>query len=175
MPSANGVINNIWTKTVTTKFGEKDVTLFSLEGDGESYNLGFGKQSVEVGDEVTFNTNGTKYGEVQVDKNTVKVQSRGNSVSDQPAPAKPEPKPAAKGGANRGTFPLDFQDGQRSILRQHAFTQASELYRAAYDTTEGHDLDPADLDEHVARIIRLAYQIEKYTSGDDLREEMSDD
>lgn len=162
----NGVINSLWTKEVTTKYGEKPVTLFSVEGQDGTFNLGFGKQQVAEGDEVSFNHQDLKYGEYPVDKNTLKIVSRGNKV-EAPAPA---PKnTGSKGGYSRGNFPLDFTDGQRSILRQHAFTQARELLTAQLESGER---SPEDLT--VAEIIAAAYNIERYTSGDDLREEMKD-
>lgn len=174
----NGIINKMWTKSVATKYGEKPVTLFSLDTSDESFNLGFGKQSVQEGDEVSFNA-APKYGEQSVDKGTLQIVSRGNTPNadaPKPAPAAPSaPKNTGggKSGYSRGNFPLEFNDGQRSILRQHAFTQASEVYRAHYpDAMQCHDIEP---DESVNQIIQLAYMIEKYTSGDDIREEMKEE
>lgn len=164
-----GIVNSVWTKNVTTKYGDKPVTLFSLDTNEGPFNLGFGKQAIQEGDEITFSDNGEKYGEIQVDKNTLKVSSRGNKVEAGSAPAPKAAEPAKKsGGYSRGNFPLDFTDGQRSILRQHAFTQASEIVR---HTDPDANTYP---DENVMMrdIISLARQIEYYTSGDELREEM---
>lgn len=167
----NGVINQLWTKEVTTKYGEKPVTLFTVEGNEDNvFNLGFGKQQVAEGDEVSFNHQDLKYGEYPVDKNTLKIVSRGNKVE---APA-PVPKNTGSKGYSRGNFPLDFTDGQRSILRQHAFTQASEIYRTYRYNSEGVPLEFEDLQKTVHDITELARGIELYTSGDELRDEMKE-
>lgn len=172
----NGIVNSVWTKNVKTRYGEKPVTLFSMDSEEGPFNLGFGRHDLAEGDDVQFNDNGDKYGEVQVDKGTLKINSRGNSVP-KPTPKSSESKPASTGGGgrgySRGTFPLEFTDGQRSILRQHAFTQASEVYRAHYGSNcmENGEWSPV---ESIDSIIELAYKIEKYTSGDDLREEMKE-
>lgn len=175
-----GVINSLWTKPIRIKNGpnagnDAPVTLFTVEGTDGTFNLGFGKQQVAEGDEVSFNHQELKYGEYPVDKNTLKIVSRGNKV-EKPTPTASSGTPAkvggtgsAKGGYSRGSFPLDFTDGQRSILRQHAFTQARELLVSQIDTGERR---PDDLT--VAEVITAAYEIEKYTSGDDLRDEMKE-
>lgn len=157
----SGIINDMWNKEVNTRRGPANVTLFSLSTDPEkTFNLGFGKPGVEVGDEVTFSFYGPNYGEYQVDKSTVKVNSKGNTTE------KPASRPEPKKSYSRGNFPLDFTDGQRSILRQHAFTQASELCRSNATLFGGEGVVSVD------EIIETAYKIERYTSGDDLREEM---
>ena len=169
-----GIVNSIWTKTVKTRISENSqVTLFSLDTNPGPFNLGFGKVDLKEGDDVAFNDNGEKYGEIQVDKGTLKINSRGNTPSGS---AGTVPKPVAqssgggKSGYSRGNFPLDFTDGQRSILRQHAFTQASEVFRQHWkDEMQGGEWNP---EGSVDYIINLAYKIEKYTSGDDIREEM---
>lgn len=175
----SGIINKMWTKNVEIKRGARagktaQVHLFSLSGDNDTvYSLAFGTPDVKVGDEVSFSCE-EKFGEMQVDKSTVKIQSRDNKFEE----PKEAPKPAAPSGGSsgggksysRGNFPLDFTDGQRSILRQHAFTQASEVYRWRGDQDEERDGDSPDA--IVGEIIKLAYKIERYTSGDDLREDM---
>lgn len=178
----SGVINKIWTKTVNTKYGEKPVTLFSLDGDDKIFNMQFGKQAIEEGDKVTFNYDGPKYGEYQVDKQTLKVESKGNEVMSTEAPASAAPSAGSSsggggsnkgGGYSRGTFPLEFNDGQRSILRQHAFTQASEIYR--HEMSNELENSNISSEEVIDKIIELAYKIERYSSGDDLREEMNNE
>lgn len=177
-----GIINKVWTKNVTTRYGDKDVTLFSIEGGDKIFNVGFGKQDIRPGDEVSFSYDGPKYGEFQVDKKTLKITSRDNPHTEPAETPKPAPSSGGGGGSSgggsggsrfsRGTFPLDFQDGQRSILRQHAFTQASEVVREGLRADGG--LIPDD-SAFVDRIIRLAYKIERYTSGDDLRDEFKEE
>lgn len=180
-----GIINKVWTKNVSTRYGDKDVTLFSVEGDDKVFNIGFGKQDIRAGDEVSFSYDGPKYGEFQVDKKTLKITSRDNPHTE-PAET-PKPAPSSGGGGSggggssggsrfsRGTFPLDFQDGQRSILRQHAFTQASEIYRKYCYVDDGEPVtEIRDLNDIVERVIEMAYKIERYTSGDDLRDEFKE-
>lgn len=179
-----GVVNNMWTKDVEIKRGARagstaSVHLFSLEGDEENaFSLGFGSPNVQLGDEVTFAAE-EKFGEMQVNKQTLKIIDRHKKFT-RPA-VKPKggdsggPKNTSNKGYNRGNFPLDFNDGQRSIIRQHAFTQASALHQKYYYVKEGATCDMEELAEIVDACIKLAYKIEMYTSGDDLRNELKDD
>lgn len=179
----SGVVNNVWTKSVKTRNGMAPVNLCSLEGKGDfPFNLGFGKCPVEEGDEIQFNYE-MKYGEGQIDKQTLKITSKNNDYTAGTKPPESKPSDSSGGGSapkntgggksySRGTFPLEFSDGQRSILRQHAFTQASEIYRCC---SPRGDLDMEELEGAVDQVIQLAYKIERYTSGDDLREEMKNE
>lgn len=61
---------------------------------------------------------------------------------------------------SRGNFPIDPLDGQRSIIRQNALTNARELWAAAYvDRDENIDLV-------IDSIIYAARRFEAYTAGD---------
>lgn len=167
----SGIVNNIWTKEVKTRNGMASVYLMSLEGEDRTFNLQFKKPGVEVGDEVTFSDKGEKYGEWQVDLSSLKIASRGNATSAAVIPEKKAAPAGGGGGYSKGKFPLPIDDGQRCILRQHAFTQASLVFHAHYEDEMGEGAwNPA---ESVEQVIQLAYRIENYTSGDDVREEMS--
>lgn len=79
---------------------------------------------------------------------------------DAPAPK----KEWGKGGSfPRGKFPIDHADGQRSIIRQNALTNARETVLTAI---EGGHLKVDNFDDIVAMCIKTAYTYEKYTAGD---------
>lgn len=87
------------------------------------------------------------------------------------------PAPSDSGGAKktwgkggdfpRGKFPIDPADGQRSIIRQNALTNAREL---ALTLLEQDKMEYEDTDSFVTQVIKIAYKFEKYTAGDYERE-----
>ena len=139
-----------------------------VTGTVEGFNTKFGKYSVLVngtwygtkeewakvkpvnGDVVEFDDGGAKY-----TKNMRVVTSGGSAAPSGggSAPAKPS------GGYSRGSFPIGLEDGQRSIIRQNALTNARELV----SKTVGLEFDPSAT---VELIIDIAREFEAYTAGD---------
>ncbi len=78
------------------------------------------------------------------------------------------------GGATTTTFKTDTQkvgsvilDRDRTIARQNALTNAREL---VIHWSSGHDNFYSDLDGMVQDIIKTAYKLEAYTTGDKEKE-----
>jgi hypothetical protein len=160
--SKSGVIEAVATKQVTTRFGEKDTYSFKMEG--EWYNAGFQKVPAK-GSNVSF-----QYDEGRWGKELVKKSLTTNSAAGT-APA------AVGGGANnssqsarpvgsKGVFPVPTYDGQRSIIRQNATTNANYLLRTVKGEGSGNMPIPTNIDEYVTLLINTARQIESYTTGD---------
>lgn len=141
-----------------------------VNGTVASYNTKFGKYSIFVngtwygtkeewadvkavtGDVVEFDDGGAKF------MKYVKILS---SDAPMPAPSGGGSAPA-KSSYSRGTFPIALEDGQRSIIRQNALTNARELVGLTIDNKKGME-DPQGT---VALIIELAREFEAYTAGD---------
>lgn len=138
----------------------------TVTGTVEGFNTKFGKYSVLVngtwygtkeewakvkpvkGDVVEFDDGGAKY-----TKNMKIVTAGGGSAPSGGGAAK------SGGGYSRGTFPIGLEDGQRSIIRQNALTNARELV----SKTVGESFDPTAT---VELIIDIAREFEAYTAGD---------
>lgn len=94
----------------------------------------------EKGDTVEFDDGGKNY------CNKLKVISAGDAGTS---------APAARGGP-KGSFPIGLFDGQRSIIRQNAVTNAN-TYVANF---------LGDQDVSIEDLLDVARQIEAYTTGD---------
>jgi len=142
MATVNGVV-----EAVSTKFGK-----FSIMVNGNWYatKMEWAKVQPNKGDTVTFDDGGGKF------LKNVKITGGGEAPSATPA--------TVGGGAyvpkNRGTFPIGLEDGQRSIIRQNALTNAREL---VVSTISGGKFDK---DKTVALILEIAKEFEAYTAGD---------
>ena len=119
---------------------------------------------VNKGDEVSFTYVAKgRFNNIQGD---IKVTG-GSTGGTSPGPAGQE-APRRGGGFNRGKFPIDPLDGQRSIIRQNAVSQARELFLAI---TPESKLTKMDKTAVVDEVLSLARMVEAYTSGDlDLQE-----
>lgn len=149
-----------------------------VKGTVEGYNTKFGKYSILVngtwygtkeewatvkpvkGDSVEFDDGGAKY------MKNVKVVGGGSSAPSSSAPSK-----SGGGSFSRGVFPIPVDDGQRSIIRQNALTNARELIGLTIDPEKGI----ADPSVVVALIIEIAREFEAYTAGDIERYEADSD
>ena len=69
-------------------------------------------------------------------------------------------RPAAGKAFPKGAFPIGVGDGQRSIIRQNALTNARELVLS--EST----LDDLNLEDKVETIIKVARKFESYAAGD---------
>lgn len=113
-----------------------------------------------VGDTVDFEY--VEKGEYKNIKGGVVVKSKGSSTIGTTG--------NSNGGKtySRGTFPIDPLDGQRSIIRQNALTNAVKVYTEAMSptTTSATKVPKLDLGSVVEPLIKLARQFEAYTAGD---------
>ena len=162
----NSVIRNITTRSVNTKFGPRNTS--SLIVDEGTFQAGFGKLPVAVGDTCSFEFTNGSYGAEIVKGSLVKA---GGAAA--PAPA--APAPAVKAPyvpKNSGVFPIPPLAPERSIIRQNALARATELVvettRANYDAYKAVSFEGRKLqhDALVDEVVRLARKFEAYSAGD---------
>jgi hypothetical protein len=151
MRKDNVVVEQVSTKEVKTKFGMKET--FSFKADGDWFSSGFKKHGLSKGLVVSFDYTPDTYGN-QVDLDSITTSAASAPVHITSAPQR----------SNKGTFPIDPLDGQRSIVRQNALTNARELYVAMTMRTP---VSPGNLGDDAETIMRIARIFEGYTAGDD--------
>jgi hypothetical protein len=149
MNKITGEVSAVGSKPVTTKWGEK--TTHSFQVDGVWYKTGFKKGKFSKGDTITFTYVEGPYGN---DVDVASISTGGAS-----APAASAAKPAYTGGG-KGVFPIPALDGQRSIVRQNALTNARELW-VAQESTSGDSVK-----DQAFEIIAIARIFEAYACGD---------
>lgn len=172
MPTVTGVVQGVYSKDVTTKFGNKKVWDIKLD-DGQFYKNGFKKPIAEIGDTVFIEYTPDKYG------NTIISLIRGaaTTVALGPQQLNAEPvKPAASPTQyNKGNkpFPVPSDHGDRSIIRQNSLTNARELVCTVAlrgKDTLGESKMWSDTQKQLEtlsdEIIKIAYKFEEYSSGD---------
>ena len=143
-----------------------------VKGTVEAYNTKFDKYSILVdgtwystkiewakvkpvkGDVVEFDDGGGKY-----TKNLKITSKGGESAPSASAPAT---------GRYGSKFPIAPDDGQRSIIRQNALTNAREFYTTVLCRSAGDTgcLEEEALSSHVEKILFIARQFEMHTAGD---------
>lgn len=121
------------------KFGKYSI---KLDGNETWYNSNY-EIKAQKGDVVEFDDGGKKY----CQKLKV-INSSGAGY------APPTGKPASQASGRMGPFPIPAKDGQRSIIRQNAVTNANALL--------GNHGEPYTVED----LLQVASEIEKYTSGD---------
>lgn len=158
MTTVSGVVVDVGSKTVNTRFGAKLTYDIKLD-DGNYYKFGFKKPPVNVGDTVSFSYAAGKYGN-EADINSVKITGASTGTAAHPSIAAATSVTSGRGGYR--PFPIPPDHGDRSIVRQNALTNARELvcnYYPIEDATKEQLVEAADI------IIELAYKFEAYTSG----------
>ena len=157
-----GVVDRVWTKTKSTRVGDKVIHYATV--DGVEFSCGF-KQPFSEGEAINVAVK-FNYGELQYQP--------GVAVSGSEAPAT-NAKPVAtgnfggsKGGfqKGRGVFPIDPNDGQISIIRQSSMDRAVTLVRDMVET--GAIKTPANKEEYLKLCIEIALNITDYASGNDI-------
>ena len=180
----NGVVTNIESRMVTTKYGNKPV--YDVYVNGDKYAFGFKdptKMGITTGANIEFDFTAGRYGK-DMTATTVKVLGSGTGAPATPvaAPSRSAPTaaPAASGGKFDCGFPIPVTSEKISILRQNALTNAVKAvsdFAASFGVT-------AELsgDEVIATILHTARAFADYTSGRDAEravaavvEKMSDD
>jgi hypothetical protein len=155
MKATNVTVGRVSTKDVNTRFGNKKT--YSFQADGAWYSTGFKDSKVVAGSVISFDYETDDYGN-QVDINSI---VKGTAAAA-PAPASGGAKAAPYSGGGKGVFPIPALDGQRSIVRQNALTNAREVLVAA----SGGKPFAVDIDQVAASTIALARRFEAYTTGD---------
>jgi len=159
-----GVIEAISTKEVKTKFGPKNT--FSIKVDGEWYSAGF-KQPPGKGTTVSFEYDESQWGK-QLVKNSLYSSGTDGSGSGGVQGTSSSNSNQAKVTSGKGVFPIPTYDGQRSIIRQNATTNANYLLRTLLSHSDGC---LPSVDELKVLLIETARSIEAYTTGDTDKEE----
>jgi hypothetical protein len=121
---SNVVVEQISSKDRTTRFGVKKV--YSFKAGGEWFSTNFKNPMLSAGDTVSFEFAETSYGK-EVDPASIKKGAAGAAPTPLVAGSKaPSAAPSAP-YSRMGVFPIPALDGQRSIIRQNALTNAREL------------------------------------------------
>ena len=138
MATVNGVVEN-----VSTKFGK-----YSIQVNGNWYGTKEEWATVKPnkGDTVEFDDGGGKF------MKRVKIVSATNGADEVAGPS-PTAKSVTK-NYSRGSFPIDPFDGQVSIVRQNALTNAIKYLSENSEATKT-----------VEEVIAIARQFEEYTAG----------
>jgi hypothetical protein len=165
MNANNVVVQAVGTKEVKTRFGVKPTYSFKAS-DGNWYKTGF-KEEVRVGDCISFDYMPGTYGN-EVNVKTIVKGAAAPAATPTPAAHKQETKVYPIG--NKGVFPIPALDGQRSIVRQNALTNARELFVGTMPPIVA-TATKKELEMMAQRIIGVAKIFEGYTAGDtDLEE-----
>lgn len=158
MSLMTGVVEQLGTKDVTTKYGVKPT--YSFKADGNWVKCGFKNPKVNVGDEVQFEGTSGTYG---LEGKEVVIIKKGAGGGTVPPVAVTK---APGGGRSDKVFPIPPLHGDRSIVRQNALARATEIVIAAYG---GKSFGVDDV--MCGMIITFARKFEAYTAGDiDLEE-----
>ena len=157
MSAMNGVVEQLATKDVTTKFGVKPT--YSIKVSGNWVKHGFKKPACNVGDTIEFDGEEGKYG---VEAKNIVVTAKGAPGAVPVASVTSIKSTSTSGGSySAKVFPIPALHGDRSIVRQNALARATDLYIGARGG-KAFDLDLVTSD----LIIKMARQFEAYTAGD---------
>ena len=154
----NGVVDKCWTKTKSTRYGDKNIHY--CEVDGVAFETGF-KKVFSEGQMIDIAVK-HQYGALQYqDGASVEGLPKAGSVT--------KGNFSKSGGSNygaKGKFPVDPKDGQMSIIRQSSMDRAVTIVRdmVACGTIE----TPATKEEYLKVCIEIALNITDYASGNDI-------
>lgn len=158
MTMMSGVVEQVTTKDVSTKFGVKPT--WAIRVNGQMVKCGFKNPNVEVGYQVDFDATASSYG---LETKSVNIISKG-SHGAAPAATSAVPTPArtySSSGYKEKVFPIPPLHGDRSIVRQNALARATELFVAAKGGK------PFELDDTTTMlVVNFARKFEAYTAGD---------
>jgi hypothetical protein len=157
-----GVVSKTWTKTKSTKYGDK--VIHYCEVDGTTFETGFKKvfqdgESIKA--TVEWKYGGWQYVQNVVFDDTLPPPSRGNGNQGN----------FSKGnGSNygKGSFPINPKDGQISIIRQSSLSRALE-------TLALRDGDFDSQDDLIKEVLRIALIYTDFASGNDIMRFGGDD
>lgn len=158
MAKITGIVEQVATKEVTTKFGVKPT--FSFKINGMWVKTGFKNHNASAGDQVEFDGESGTYG---METKGVAIISKGTGVAPS-AGASVTRMPVSTGGgsyAGGRVFPIPALHGDRSIIRQNALARSVELFIGAHG---GKNFTVED--GTISYLIKAARQFEAYTAGD---------
>lgn len=147
-----GVIDSIYTKEVTTKFGPKNVYHATI--NGHDVNLGFNTK-LSQGENVVLNVE-HKYGGYQL----LEGAPSGTPTPVQPAgsggPTVAAPRPG------KAAFPVDINANGTSICRQSSLNRAVEAVSALMK--DGIIILKTE-QEYLDKVFEIAYQFTDFSTG----------
>lgn len=158
MTMMTGIVEQVSTKDVNTKFGLKPT--FSMKVNGNWVKCGFKNHNASVGDEVEFDGNTGTYG---METKAVNIIRKGTGGAGAVVPSSTATAPAKSfgGGFKEKVFPIPALHGDRAIVRQNALARATDIFIAARGGK------PFELDETTfTLVIGFARKFEAYTAGD---------
>jgi hypothetical protein len=156
------IVEQITSKTVTTKFGPKPA--YSIKCDGEWYSYGFKKPAFSEGASIEFTFTENTYGK-NVEAASLRVISAGSGKAPVASPAASSeagaPTPAGRSyGPPAKVFPIPPLHGDRAIVRQNSLTNAVNLFR------EDKEIVKLNGETRATAIIAIARMFEAYSCGD---------
>jgi hypothetical protein len=152
----SGVIDNIYTKEVNTKFGPKPVYIAQV--GGQEVNLGF-KTPLAMGETVSLNVE-HKYGSLQLVSDSVPPASNGQAVSS--------PQPTTSGRPQTGPapvkveFPVEYNSRGTSIIRQNSMVHATRIVEAQIAAGV---FTPKTDDDITMKVLQVAEIVCDYSTG----------
>ena len=154
----NGVVDRTWTKTKSTRYGDKNIHY--CEVDGVEFETGFKKEFSE-GEMIDIAVK-HQYGALQYQKgaDTQGLPKAGNVTKGNFS------KPGVSNYGAKGKFPVDPKDGQMSIIRQSSMDRAVTIVRdmVACGTISA----PPTQEDYLKLCIEIALNITDYASGNDI-------
>lgn len=159
-----GVVDNVSTKTVSTRFGDKSVHHAIV--DGIEFSTGF-KQEVQAGAVINLPV-AWQYGNWQYVETPDAIRDTLPQVTKE-ATAAAAPTGGTGGGGRKGygKFPVDPLDGQMSIIRQNSMNRAVEIVENMM-TASPPLFQPADEGHYMKKLIEVALTITDFNSGQDI-------
>ncbi len=162
-----GVVDRIFTKTVKTGYGDKEIHHGSC--DGIEFSTGF-KAEVASGEVINLPV-AWQYGNWQyvpvadAMRDTLPQVTLAETTANAPAAS------SGGGGGGRkgyGKFPVDPLDGQMSIIRQNSMNRAVEIVENMM-TASPSVFDPKGNEEaYLKKLIQIALTITDFNSGQDI-------
>jgi len=162
-----GVVDSVFTKQVTTRFGDKQV--HHAKVDSIEFSTGF-KQVVQAGEVINLPV-AWQYGNWQYVETPDALRDTLPMVTAAETAAA---APAASGGGGSGgqkkgygKFPVDPLDGQMSIIRQNSMNRAVEILENMM-TASPALFAPKDEAEYLKKLIEVALTVTDFNSGQDI-------
>lgn len=158
--SIKGVVDQAFTKTKTTRVGDK--TINHVIVDGVEFQTGFKavfSQGQLINAAVEFNYGAWQY----VEGVNADALPAAETKTALPAAA----QPSGGGGRGSGAFPVDPRSGQISIIRQNSMNRAVEILEA-WMTLPTPIFTPVDQEQYLKKLVETALLITDFNSGQDI-------
>ena len=158
--SVVGVVDNAFTKTKSTRMGDKIINYINV--GGVEVSTGF-KAAHTTGEMINIAVK-FNFGEWQ------KIEGKtgdGLPTCDGNKPVTAIPA-GGGGGRSRGKFPIDPLDGQMSIIRQNSMNRAVEILENWMTSTPQLLFEPDTQEEYMKKLHEVALTITDFNSGGDI-------